>query len=57
MIMAKVTKTKIYKVGSRHTIYFSKDFVNDSAFPFEPNEELKATIDGERIIIEKFNKA
>jgi hypothetical protein len=53
MAMAKITKTKIYKVGSRHTIYFSKDFVNDSAFPFQPNEELIARIEGTKIVIEK----
>jgi len=51
--MAKITKTKIYRVGSRHTIYFSKDFVNDSAFPFQVNEELTARVEGEKIIIER----
>ena len=51
--MTKTTKTKIYKVGARHTIYLASDFVNDSAFPFKPNEELIARIEGKRITIEK----
>lgn len=51
--MAKITKTKIYRVGSRHTIYFPKDFINDSAFPFQVNEELVAKIEGGKIIIER----
>jgi hypothetical protein len=53
MVMGRSTKTKLYKVGNRHTIYFSKDFVNDSAFPFIPNENLIAKIEGNRVIIEK----
>jgi len=48
-----VIKTKLYKVGSRHTIYFTKDFVNDSAFPFSPNDELTAKIVDNKIILEK----
>ena len=55
--MAKITKTKIYKVGSRHTIYLPKDFINDSAFPFKPNEELIAKVDGNKIVIEKAEKS
>lgn len=51
--MAKIAKTKIYKVGSRHTLYLPKEFINDSAFPFIPNEELIAIIENEKIIIKK----
>jgi hypothetical protein len=53
MVMTKTTKTKIYKVNSRHTIYLPKDFVNDSTFPFIVGETLIAKIDGEKITIEK----
>jgi hypothetical protein len=52
-MMVGKTKTKILKVGSRHTIYLEKAFVEDSAFPFKPNEPLIVKIDGERLIIER----
>jgi len=51
--MVNETKVKIYKVGSRHTINLPSGFVTDSSFPFEPNEELIARIEGKSIIIEK----
>lgn len=44
---------KLYKVDSRHTIYLPKDFVNDSAFPFKPNEKLIAKIENRKLVIEK----
>lgn len=47
------TTVKIYKVDSRHSIYLPKDFVNDSAFPFKPNEKLIAKIENRKIVIEK----
>ena len=47
------TAVKIYKVESRHSIYLPKDFVNDSAFPFKPNEKLIAKIENRKIVIEK----
>lgn len=53
LIMVGQTKTKILKVGSRHTIYLEKAFVEDSAFPFKPNEPLIVKIDDERLIIER----
>ena len=56
MAMTKITKTKIYKVNSRHTIYLPKDFINDSAFPFKPNEDLTAKIEKDKTIIEKATK-
>jgi hypothetical protein len=51
--MVLQTTVKIYKVDSRHSIYLSKDFVNDSAFPFKPNEKLIAKIENRKIVIEK----
>lgn len=51
--MVNRTKVKIYAVGSRHSINLPSDFVRDSAFPFKPNEELIARIEGNKIIIEK----
>ncbi len=50
-ILVSEVKVKIYKVGSRHTINLPSGFVTDSVFPFKPNEELIAKIDGKRIII------
>ncbi|MCL4436011.1 MAG: hypothetical protein M1503_02350 [Thaumarchaeota archaeon] len=50
--MVNKTKTKISKVGSRHTIYLEKAFVEDSAFPFKPNETITVKIDGKRLIVE-----
>ncbi len=54
--MVDRAKVKIYEVGSRHSINLPMDFVNDSAFPFKPKEELTARIDGGKIIIERFRK-
>ncbi|MEM3637601.1 MAG: hypothetical protein QXE12_02750 [Conexivisphaerales archaeon] len=51
--MVSQTKTKILKVGSRHTIYLEKAFVEDSAFPFRPSEPLIVKIEGKRLVIEK----
>jgi hypothetical protein len=49
------TRSKIAKVGSRHTIYLEKAFVEDSSFPFKPDEYLSIKIDKNRMIIEKEN--
>jgi hypothetical protein len=57
MVMTREAKTKIYKVGARHTLYLQKDFVTDSSFPFAVNEELTARIEGETIIIAKLKEA
>jgi hypothetical protein len=51
--MVKESRTKIHKVGSRHTIYLQKDLVEDSAFPFKPGEPLMVRIDGNKLIIER----
>ncbi len=51
--MVNETKVKIYKVGSRHSINLPSGLVTDSAFPFKPNEELTARIEGKRIVLEK----
>lgn len=49
--MVSETISKIAKVGSRHTIYLEKAFVEDSAFPFKADESLKIKIEGSKIII------
>ena len=51
--MVNQTRTKIAKVGSRHTIYLEKAFVEDSSFPFKPDEYLAIKIDKNRLIVEK----
>lgn len=51
--MVNQTKTKILKVGSRHTIYLEKAFVEDSAFPFKPEEPIAVRIDGKKLIVER----
>lgn len=51
--MVDKVKVKIYKVGSRHSINLPSSFVTDSTFPFQPNEELIAKIEGKRVVLEK----
>lgn len=51
--MVSEARVKIYKVGSRHSINLPSSFVLDSAFPFKPNEEIRARIDGKKVILEK----
>jgi hypothetical protein len=51
--LSGTAKVKIYEVGSRHSINLPSDFVRDSAFPFQPKEELIARIEDSRIVIEK----
>lgn len=51
--MVNEASVKIYKVGSRHSINLPSSLVTDSAFPFKPNEELIAKIDGKRIVLER----
>lgn len=53
LTMVNHTKTKILKVGSRHTIYLEKAFVEDSLFPIRPEEPISVRIDGKKLIIEK----
>jgi hypothetical protein len=53
--MVTETETKIYAVGSRHTIYLKKELVNDSAFPFKANQLLLIKIEGEKLVIERLN--
>ena len=45
-------KTKINKVGSRHTIYLKKDLIDDSGFPFKIGEPITVRIDGQTLVIE-----
>jgi hypothetical protein len=53
LAMVAQTKTKILEVGSRHTIYLEKGFVEDSAFPFKPGEPISIRVDGKKLIVEK----
>ena len=54
--MVSKAKVKLYEYKSRHSINLPGEFVNDSAFPFKPKEELIARIEGNKIIIEKVLK-
>jgi hypothetical protein len=40
-------------VGSRHTVYFEKAFVEDSNFPFKPDEPLIAKIEKNKVVLER----
>ncbi len=51
--MVSETKTKIAKVGSRHTIYLEKAFVEDSNFPFKPNESIIIKIEKNKLIVSR----
>ena len=51
--MVNQTRTKILKVGSRHTIYLEKAFVEDSLFPFKPEQPLMIKIDKNKLTVEK----
>jgi hypothetical protein len=51
--MVSKTETKILRVGSRHTVYLEKSFVEDSNFPFKPDEPLIAKIEKNRVVLEK----
>ena len=50
-VLVNETDTRIAKVGSRHTIYLKKEFVEDSAFPFKPDQPLKVKIEGNKLIV------
>jgi len=64
--MVSETKTKLYKVESkspktgvttyRHSIFLEKAFVEDSSFPFKPSENLKVSIDKDRLIVTRFKE-
>lgn len=53
LTMVNHTQTKILKVGSRHTVYLEKAFVEDSAFPFKPDEPLIIKIEGKKLTVER----
>jgi hypothetical protein len=54
--VVRQVKTKINKVGSRHTIYLQKDLIEDSNFPFKAGETIIVRIDGSKLIIEHEDK-
>ena len=51
--MVSETVTKIAKVGSRHTIYLEKAFVEDSSFPFKPNEQIRLKIERNKLVVSR----
>ncbi len=51
--MVMSSKSKIYKSGNSNLLYVSGSLLNDSQFPFKINEELKITIQGKKLIVEK----
>lgn len=51
--VVRQVKTKINKVGSRHTIYLKKELIDDSGFPFKVGDPLKVKIEAGKLIIEK----
>lgn len=51
--MVHKTKTRIYKSGSRHSIYLRKDLIEDTSFPFQVGEPLVIKIEGDKIIIKR----
>lgn len=53
MKLVTEAKTKIHKIGSRHTMYLRNDLVNDSSFPFKPRQPLIVKIEGKTLVIEK----
>ena len=55
-MLVNQTRTKIIRVGSRHTIYLEKAFVEDSLFPFKPNQPSSVRIDKNRLVIEAGRK-
>lgn len=54
--VVRQVKTKISRVGSRHTIYLQKDLIEDSNFPFKVGEIVTVRIDGNKLTIEHENK-
>ena len=51
--MVREARTKIYKVGSKHTLYLQKSLVEDSQFPFKPGELLLIRIEGDKLVIRR----
>jgi hypothetical protein len=54
--VVRQVKTKINKVGSRHTIYLQKDLIEDSNFPFKVGEIITVRIDGSKLVVEREGK-
>lgn len=54
--VVRQVKTKISRVGSRHTIYLQKDLIEDSNFPFKVGEIITVRIDGSKLIVEREGK-
>lgn len=54
--MTDKTTTKLYQAGPRCYIYLQKSFLDDSTFPFKPNDMVDVKIDGDRLIVTKAKK-
>jgi len=54
--VVRQVKTKISRVGSRHTIYLQKNLIEDTNFPFKVGEIITVRIDGNKLTIEHENK-
>lgn len=39
--------------GNRHCLYLRSELVGDSAFPFQPSDDVLIRIEGERLIVER----
>lgn len=51
--MVDIARTKVTRYGgNRHCLYLRSDLVHDSAFPFEPDEEVVVKIENGRLIVE-----
>lgn len=51
--MVSQSKTKIYKSGSRHSLYLRKDLIEDTSFPFKIGEPLIIRTEGDKLIVEQ----
>jgi hypothetical protein len=54
--MVSKSNTRIYKSGSRHSLYLRKDLIEDTAFPFKVGEPLIIIIEGDKLVIERKSK-
>jgi hypothetical protein len=46
-------KSRIYRSGTRHSLYLPAGIISDSTFPFRIEDELLVRIEKERLVIER----
>ena len=51
--VVRQVKTRIQKVGSRHTIYLKKELIDDSGFPFKISDPLIIKIENGKLVVER----